>query len=97
MRTLPTTFTKAGFNYEQITRQGDVAIYRQTKDRQSWEAFEVGRIRQNEAREAFGKQFEAAESWPRSKEWGILAYTCTTLANAQERFRQLVTNTVPTP
>lgn len=71
--------------YEQVFRQGNVAIYRQTKEGQTWEAFEVGRIRQNKARETFGKQFEASESWPTSEEWGIRAYTYTDLASAKTR------------
>lgn len=71
--------------YEQIFREGDVAIYRQTKAGQESEAFEVGRIRHNKARDTFGKHFEASESWPSSEEWGIRAWTCTTLRRAKER------------
>lgn len=85
MNILPKSFNKNGFNYEQVQRDGLVAIYRQTKPEQHWEAFEVGRIRQNEARDAFGKHFEASETWPSSEEWGIRAWTCTTLARARER------------
>ena len=85
MTTLPKTFTKGGMTYEQVMRQGNVAIYRQTKSGQSWEAFEVGRIRRNQAREAFGRTFEASETWPSSEEWGIRAWTCKTLARAKEK------------
>lgn len=85
MKILPTTFRKHGFDYEQAMRQGNIAIYRQTKHDQSWERFEVGIIQQNEARNVFGKHFEASESWLSSEQWGILAYTCLDLARANER------------
>ena len=85
MKLLPKLFRKGGFDYEQVFRDGSVAIYRQTKKGQYLERFEVGRIRENQARETFGKHFEASESWPSSEEWGVRAYTCTDLARAKER------------
>ena len=85
MNLLPKIFKKSGMNYEQVFRDGNVAIYRQTKAGQSWEAFEVGKIRQNKARIVFGRVFEASESWPNSEEWGVRAWTCATLSRAKGR------------
>lgn len=84
MTELPKIFKKGEMTYTQLLRDGLIAIYRQTKAGQSWELFEVGKIRQNQARFAFGKQFEASETWPSSEEWGVRAWTCTSLARAKE-------------
>jgi hypothetical protein len=84
MKILPKQFHKGGFDYEQVFREGNIAIYRQTKAGQCWEAFEVGRIRENRARTVFGKEFDASESWPTSEEWGIRAWTCETQSRAKE-------------
>ena len=90
MRTLPTTFRKNGFDYNQVERVGNVAIYRQTKAGQSWERFEVGRIRANAERKQFGTVFEASETWPTAEEWGVKAWTCTDLAGAKTRMATLI-------
>jgi hypothetical protein len=95
MKILDKIFKKGGMTYEQVFREDGVAIYRQTKQGESWELFEVGRIRQNKARDAFGKHFEASETWPSSEEWGIRAYTCATLARAKTvAFAMIATNSL---
>jgi hypothetical protein len=48
MKPIPLTLTKDGFTLTQIQRDGDIAIYRQSKAGQS-DAFEVIRIQFNEA------------------------------------------------
>lgn len=91
MKPLPTHFRKDGFDYNQVFRQGNIAIYRQTKTNcPTFEAFEVGRIRENKARECFGQHFEASESWPSSEEWGVKAWTCQDLSDARRRVAALI-------
>lgn len=86
MRTLCTTFRKYGFDYEQVFSQGNVAIYKQTKAEQPGNVhFEVGKIRENKAREQFGQHFEACEYWPSSEQWGQFAWTYNTLPRAREK------------
>ena len=89
MKTLPKQFRKGGFDYILVERIGNAAIYRQTKLPALHECYEVGRIRQNKAREAFGRQIEASESWPSSEEWGRLAWTYRDLRHARERLATL--------
>lgn len=89
MRKLPETFKKSGFDYLLIERQRNAAIYRQTKLPALWECYEVGKIRQNPAREAFGVQIEAAESWPSSEEWGRNGWTYRHLSAAKKRLGSL--------
>ena len=90
MKKLELNFRKDGFDYEQVERVGDVAIYRQSKAGQVGNVhFEVGKIRENKAREVFGKHFEASESWPSSEEWGIRAWTYRDLTSAKRRLATL--------
>ena len=91
MKKLPIHFRKDGFDFNQVSRAGDVAIYRQTKQGQPANVhFEVGWIRSNPAREVFGKVFEASESWPCSEEWGIRAWTYGDLDDAKKRGATLI-------
>ncbi len=89
MKTLATTFRKDGFDYEQVERHGNAAIYKQSKGPKNVH-FEVGRIRQNKERQQFGVTIPAAESWPSSEEWGIRAWTYTDLTHAQTRLATLI-------
>jgi hypothetical protein len=91
MRKLELKFRKNGFDFEQVFREGNVAIYRQTKEGQPGNVhFEVGRIRENKAREQFGKHFEACESWPNSEEWGVRCWTYPDLVGAKARAATLI-------
>ena len=79
-----------GFDYEQVKRQGKIAIYKQTKPGQPLNVhYEVGVIRQNKSWSAFGLDYEASESWPRNEEWGTLAWTYQDLPSARLRFETL--------
>ena len=90
MRPLPETFSKGGFEYTLIERDGMAAIYRQSSPGTVQNCFEVGRIRRNAARIQFGIQIEAAESWPSSEEWGVRAWTYTDLGRAKQRLATLI-------
>lgn len=84
MTTLKARFTKSGFELEQVERIGNVAIYRRWKTGQS-PHYEVVRIRSREAREVFGKEFEAGEYYPSSEEWGTYGWTYPCLDDARRR------------
>ncbi len=91
MRAIEKTFRKDGFDYEQVFRQGDIAIYKQTKKESPANIhFEVGIIQKNKEREMFGVKMEANESWPPSTAWGILAWTYGDLASAKRRAMSLL-------
>src|SRR2546423_4039654 len=74
---LPTRFSRDGFNYRQIARERDAAIYEQT-----WSAclnpslcHEVIRIGRREGFEIGGRFVEPAELYPNSDSWGIDGFT----------------------
>jgi hypothetical protein len=89
MELLPLTFTERGFAYQQIERQGDVAIYRQT-NHAGVVRYEVIRIRiQREHTWPNGTTTPEKEAYPGSNAWGTLAWTLYTLADAQALAQQL--------
>lgn len=77
MRPLTNTYKKSGYVYTLVTRQGNVAAYEQRDDETGQVyGYEVFIVQFNEARDIFGKHFEANESVPNSEKWGTEAYTC---------------------
>jgi len=85
---LPIWFRRDGFNYRQIAREGNAAIYEQT-----WSGcpdpsicYEVVRIRRREGFQIDGRFLEPAEVYPNSGAWGVDGFT---LINKQEAFAKL--------
>ena len=87
---LQVQFWAGGFNYRQIAREKDAAIYEQT-----WSgcanpsvSFEVIRIRRREGFQINGRFVEPAETYPKTDAWGIDGWTFTdkdaALAKLQE-------------
>ena len=88
---LPTQFRRDGFNYQQIAREGDAAIYEQT-----WIgycnpsiAYEVVRIRRREGFKIGGRCVEPAEVYPKSEAWGIDGFTFTDKDAAFAKLREV--------
>ena len=75
---LPTQLRRKKFNYQQIYREGDVAIYKQIwKGNEHSAVFEVIRIRQREGFRIGGRFVEPAEVYPGSEAWGVDGFTLT--------------------
>jgi hypothetical protein len=74
MKTLATVFRKQGFDYTQLRRTGDIAVYEQSQDGKLI-AYEVFEVQKNEAREIAGVLIPASESVPGNNSWGKTAYT----------------------
>jgi hypothetical protein len=92
-RPLATKFRHGGFNFRQIVREGDVAIFEQT-----WSGcpdpsvcYEVVRIRRHDGFEIAGKRIEPAEFYPKSESWGVDGFTLTDRDRAFAKLRELMT------
>lgn len=91
MKALETSFKKNEFNYEQILRDGDVAIFSvkpQFVDKNgvpSREFFETIIVQKNKAGIRFGKHFESSESYPSDAKWGKTGFTHRTLEQAMTK------------
>jgi hypothetical protein len=78
-RPLPIEFSRNGFNYRQITREGNAAIYEQIWSGCSNPSvcYEVVRIRRREGFQIDGRFVEPAEVYPTSDAWGVDGFTLT--------------------
>ena len=86
MKQLESNYKKYGYNFRQIEREGDIAIYEQS-DPETGKvyAFEIFIIQKNEASEIFGNSVEARESVPSTEKWGKEAFTTWTLKEALDK------------
>lgn len=88
-KTVPATFMKKGFCYELVRRQGQAAIYKQTRKDSEFSNYEVVKIGKHNGYTMGGAYIAPAETYPGSSLWGICGWTCTDLAAADVRFQQL--------
>ncbi len=88
---LPTRFRRDGFNYRQIAREGDAAIYGQRWGGCSNPSvsYEVIRIRRREGFEIDGRFVEPAEVYPNSEAWGVDGFTFTDKDTAFANIREV--------
>jgi len=87
---LPRRFRRDGFDYLQIAREGDVAVYEQTwKCKQNSAVFEVIRIRRRDGFEIGGRFVQPAEVYPNAEAWGTDGFTVTDKDTAFAKLREL--------
>jgi len=81
---LPLFYKKNGYQYEQVFREGNIAVYSQ-KSEGIIHAFEVFKIRKQKATDWGEVHYEAKERVPSSEEWGNNAFTVYTLDKAMDK------------
>jgi hypothetical protein len=88
---LPIRFRRDGFNYRQIARERDAAIYEQTWSGRSNASvcYEVIRIRRREGFQIGGRFVEPAEVYPNSGAWGVDGFTLTDKDAAFAKLREV--------
>jgi hypothetical protein len=84
-------FRRDGFNYRQIAREGDIALYEQRSIGCPATAvcFEVIRVRQREGFHIGGRFIRAAEIYPNSEAWGTNGFTVTDSNKAWDKFFEI--------
>ena len=84
-------FHRGGFNYRQIVREGDVALYEQRRIGCPDVAvgFEVIRVRRREGFQIDGRFVEPAEVYPASGLWGVDGFTLTDRTKAWNKFFEM--------
>lgn len=75
MKTLPTKFTKNDFEFEQLQRTGDVAIYRKKRPNHSQWTFETIIVGRHNGFTLGGNHIAPAETYPSSEAWGASGWT----------------------
>jgi hypothetical protein len=90
-RPLPKEFCRHGFNYRQIAREGNVALYEQ-----HWSGcaepsvcYEVIRIRRRDGFQISEKFIEPYEVYPNSDAWGVDGFTFTNRDKAWPKFFEI--------
>jgi hypothetical protein len=85
---LPKEFRRDGFDYKQIARQGDKAIYEQrwTGCPEPSVCYEVIRIRRRNGFQIGEKFIGPYEVYPNSDAWGVDGFTVTDRNTASDRF-----------
>jgi hypothetical protein len=90
---LPTRFRRDGFDFRQIAREGNAAIYEQT-----WSGcaepsvcYEVIRIRRRDGFQIDGRLVEPAEVYPSSGAWGVDGFTLTDKDAAFAKLKEVAT------
>jgi hypothetical protein len=88
---LPKEFRRDGFQFRQIAREGDAAIYEQAwlDCSNSSVAYEVVRIRRRDGFWIADRWVEPAEVYPISEAWGADGWTFTNLDRAFAKLRDL--------
>lgn len=97
---LETEFTKNGFRFRQIRREGDIAIFhklaleglpRSAPHTSTYDAgFETAVISRHDGYEMAGNKFDPAEMYPSNEQWGTKGWTYHTLYEAELRFDRLL-------
>ena len=86
---VPAIFNKKGFTYRQLKREGNRAIFEQTRGGSTLCNYEVVKIGKHNGYTMGGSQIEPAETYPGSSLWGIMGWTCTSLEDATARYEGL--------
>jgi hypothetical protein len=88
---LPTRFRRDGFEYRQIAREKDTAIYEQTWSGCSNASvcYEVIRIRRRDGFQIGGRFVQPAEVYPNPDAWGVDGFTLTDKDAAFAKLREV--------
>ena len=89
MNKIPKEFVKYGFNFKQIKRVGDVAIFEQSKPNWPNSYYEVVKIGRHSGYYLGGSKLEPAETYPGASVWGIQGWTHHTLQAAERNFKRV--------
>lgn len=83
-------FTKVGFRFKQIVREGDLAIFHKTHLSPAHDGgFEVVIIGRHDGYEIAGNKIEPAETYPSNEQWGVKGWTYADLYHAELKFESL--------
>lgn len=90
VRPLETEFRRDGFDYKQVKRRGDVALFEQRRGDEA-KGYELVIIRVKPAATLpNGRSVSEREAYPSSEEWGVFWWTVVDRVAAFGRFAELV-------
>lgn len=86
MKILEKSFKSSGFQFNQIVRLKDKAIYERKALVGKAKSFEVIVIKSHNGYEIGGTYIEPAETYPSSSQWGIYGWTYTNIEDAMKKY-----------
>lgn len=95
MQPLPESFEKSGWSFNQIARDGNIALFRKDRIGGNAESFEVIVVQSHNGREFKDPEsqkvthYPPAEFYPSSEQWGSKGFSLTTLTDARVRFDEM--------
>lgn len=87
MKLLPTEFRKHGYNFRQLQREGDVALFEKTAG--TVVAYEVVIVQRHDDYMMAGNLIPAAEAMPGNETWGLKGWSPRTLPEALRKFTEV--------
>lgn len=87
---LPKLFSIKGFNYKQIHRDYEWAIYERHRIGSDHPHYEVIRIRKHNGYSVGDGHIEPSEYYPSSEEWGTYGFTFSDKQDAFDKFDRLL-------
>ena len=92
MKVLEKEFKSCGFNFQQVKRIKDVAIYKKKATDHIGHSYEVIKISRHNGYKLGGNYVQPAETYPSNSLWGTHGWTCQTIEGADRKFDELLTN-----
>ena len=89
MKILEKEFKSSGFNFKQVKRVADKAIYEKRSIGGKAVSIEVIRIKSHNGYELGGVYIEPAETYPSTSQWGLYGWTYSNMEQAIQKFNSL--------
>jgi len=90
MKKLEKEFTSLKFNFKQIMREKDFAIYERTYEDGKHKHYEAIKIKSHNGYEIAGVKIAPSECYPGSNSWGIDGFTCQTREDAVKTLNRMI-------
>lgn len=90
MKPLPAQFKSGGFDFEQIDRDGLIALFRKTKEGMENVCYEVVRIQECKQWVIAGNTVPAHEAMPGNEKFGVDGFAYRDKDQAKKRFSKMV-------
>lgn len=90
MQTLATSFRHNGFNFDQIKRRGDIALFRKMKPHFTVDYYEVVIVQKHgELKWPNGSITPPGENMPSNEQWGTKGWSYDNQEDAEMKFLEL--------
>lgn len=88
MKKIEKSFTSKGFEFKQITRNGDMAIYEKCAPGSKCPSYEIVHITSHNGYVIQGNKIPASEVYPGDTQWGSHGWTYPSLQAAKDKFKE---------